>query len=148
MSISRWLSLAITSYLLRPSSFRMNEIIPWITFPSGSGVSITITNAVAVMLAVLLLAVKVYKVVIFGDTILVPLRATLPIPWSIVAAAAFETCQVRVDICPWAIFPGLAENKAMTGCPSRVEPSPPPSDETAIVTDLLAVPPALLAVRI
>ncbi len=98
----------------------------------------------------MLLAVSVYIVVVVGETTRVPFRATLPIPWSMVTLVALAVLHSKVDVLPLVILPGVAENEMMTGL-SEVRPSSSSSngpDETAIVTDLLAVPPELLAVRV
>ena len=50
-----------------------------------------------------------------GDTTLVPVKATLPIPWSILAVAAPELLHLSVEKLPDAMFPGLAVKEFMTG---------------------------------
>jgi hypothetical protein len=52
-------------------------------------------------------AVKVYTLVAPGITTLVPVKATLPIPWSILTVVAPVTFQLRVEDSPGAMVAGL-----------------------------------------
>ena len=77
----------------------------------GVGVPVTKTWAVAVAVPAELEAVKVYTVVAEGITTLLPVKATLPIPWSILTVLAPETDQLSVEDSPAAMFGGLAPNE-------------------------------------
>src|ERR1700757_4364735 len=55
------------------------------------------------------LAVMVYCVVSFGQTLRDPLVSTLPSPWLIEALEAFDVDQDRVAHCPCFTDPGSAE---------------------------------------
>jgi hypothetical protein len=69
----------------------------------------TMTCAVAVtVMPAELVAVKVYTVVEPGITTLLPVRATLPIPWSILTVVAPETLQLSIDDSPAVMVGGLA----------------------------------------
>jgi len=82
--------------------------------PLGVGVGVgvdpeTMTCAVAVTLTpAAFIAVKVYTVVADGITTLLPAKATLPIPWSMLAVLAPETDQLSVEDSPAAMLGGLA----------------------------------------
>jgi hypothetical protein len=54
-------------------------------------------------------------VVALGITALLPLKATLPIPWSILTLVAPDTSHVSVEDSPTAIVGGSASNDFMTG---------------------------------
>ena len=69
----------------------------------------TMTCAVAVTLVpVALDAVRVYTVVADGITTLLPDKATLPIPWSILTVDAPVTVQLSVEDPPDEMVGGLA----------------------------------------
>ena len=53
--------------------------------------------------------------VTLGATALGPVRATLPIPWSMLTAVAPVTVQLSVEDSPAEIFDGLALKELMTG---------------------------------
>jgi hypothetical protein len=87
----------------------------------GAGVGVvppeTMTCAVAVVLIPeALAAVNVYTVVAAGITTLLPAKATLPIPWSMLIVVAPVTLQLSVEDAPAEILAGLAPNELMTGC--------------------------------
>jgi len=81
----------------------------------GGVVPVTTTCVVAFTLPVELEAVRVYTVVVVGDTALVPDRATLPMPWSILTEVAPVTVQSSSADCPDEIFDGLALKELITG---------------------------------
>jgi len=49
-----------------------------------------------------------YVVVVIGETARVPMRATLPIPLSILTVSAFSTFQLSVAVSPISIVMGKA----------------------------------------
>jgi hypothetical protein len=51
-----------------------------------------------------------------GFTALVPVRATLPIPWSIVIVVAPETFQLRFELPPAEMLDGSALKERIEGC--------------------------------
>jgi hypothetical protein len=55
-------------------------------------------------------------VVAAGATALVPVKATLPIPWSILTMVAPETLQLRFDVSPTEILDGEALKETIDGC--------------------------------
>ena len=61
-----------------------------------------------------LIAVKVYMVVATGVTTLVPVKATLPTPWSMLTEVAPVTLQLSVEDSPAAMDGGLALNELTT----------------------------------
>jgi hypothetical protein len=61
-------------------------------------------------------AVSVYTVVVPGITALLPVNATLPIPWSMLIFVAPVTLQLSVEDAPAEILAGLAPKELMTGC--------------------------------
>jgi hypothetical protein len=54
-------------------------------------------------------------VVISGDTVVLPLKATVPTLGVILTVVAPETLQVRVELSPWLIVEGLAEKLLIIG---------------------------------
>jgi len=54
-------------------------------------------------------------VVVVGDTVQVPDRATLPISGSIVTAVAPETLQLNVELSPGRMLVGSAVKELITG---------------------------------
>ena len=107
------LSPNTTSYLFEPKSPLKNDII--LSQIDGFGGCATNTCADAETVTWPLPAVKVYMVVVIGDTILVPFKATLPIPRSILTVVAFETLQLNVAISPGVMIPGLDEKVRTDG---------------------------------
>jgi hypothetical protein len=77
----------------------------------------TMTWAVAVvLLPAALVAVRVYTVVALGITALLPVKATLPIPWSMLTVLAPETLQLSVEDSPAEMLSGLASKELIAGC--------------------------------
>jgi hypothetical protein len=94
---------------------------------------VTRTWVVAVALVpVELVAVSVYTVVALGTTALLPAKATLPIPWSMLAVVAPATLQLRVEDSPAVILAGLALNELMTGGCVLVEMLIPAKSQPAV----------------
>src|SRR5689334_25054801 len=71
----------------------------------------TVTIVVAVTLPVGPVAVRVYVVVVVGETCVEPVAATAPIPGAIETLVAPCTIQVRVELWPAAIVLGVASKR-------------------------------------
>jgi hypothetical protein len=66
--------------------------------------------------------------VALGITTLLPDKATLPMPWSMLTAVAPTTLQLSVEESPLAMLGGLAPNEFMIGCwvtviPAKLQPA-------------------------
>jgi len=85
---------------------------------------LTKTDVVAVELVTPLPAVSVYTVLAAGDTALVPLTATLPMPWSMVTVVAPVTLQLSVATSPGLMLVGLALNEVTVGAAPPVNELP------------------------
>ena len=72
----------------------------------GSGTELTVVIAVLVTVPAELVAVMVYTVDAAGDTNLMPVASTRPIPWSILTELAPVTFHNRVDVPPELIVDG------------------------------------------
>jgi len=112
-----------------------NELITGKPVAGGGIAPVTTTCVVAVVVPAAPEAVKVYTVVVVGETALDPVKATLPMPWSIVTVVALVTVQLRVDVCPPEMLAGLALNDWTTGCRpgSVIVPPVQPASKTAMV---------------
>jgi hypothetical protein len=72
-------------------------------------------------------------VVALGITALLPVKATLPIPWSILTVVAPDTFQVSVEDPPAEMLGGLASKEFMTGgWPEVVTVIGPPGKQPAV----------------
>jgi hypothetical protein len=71
-----------------------------------------------------LLAVSIYMVVTVGETVVEPLKATLPTPWSINTLLAPLTDHERVQTPPASMIAGLAVNVLTTGLSNTEGRSP------------------------
>jgi len=67
-----------------------------------------------------------------GITALLPLKATLPIPWSILIFVAPVTLQLSVEDSPVTMLAGLALNELMTGGCVLVEMLIPAKSQPAV----------------
>jgi len=67
-----------------------------------------------------------------GITALLPVKATLPIPWSMLAVVAPATLQLSVEDAPAVILAGLALNELMTGGCVLVEMLIPAKSQPAV----------------
>jgi len=84
---------------------------------AGRGVVPPETKTCAVaetLLPEALVAVIVYTVVEVGITARLPVKATFPIPWSILTILAPETLQLSVEDWPAEIVSGFAVNESIT----------------------------------
>jgi len=74
-------------------------------------------------------------VLIIGETEVLPVDSTVPMPWSILTILAFETLQMSVEKDPEVILFGSAIKELMTGrespCPGKVMTIVPPQPPTA-----------------
>jgi len=103
----------------------------------------TVTTVVAVALPAAFEAVRRYVVVELGDTVVLPVVAKEPKPWSIVTVVAFEISQTSVAEPPEAMLGGDAVNELMTGTAPPGEGAP---DTTTCTVTETVLPAALDAV--
>jgi len=77
--------------------------------------AITVTVTEAVMEPAPLVAVKVYFLVVAGDTFRFPSDATAPTPWSMEMDVAPPTCHCKVAKPPGLMLVGYTEKRSITG---------------------------------
>jgi len=102
--------------------------------------TMTVTGAVT-LLPSALVAVRVYVVVVVGDTVVLPLTGTVPTPLMLAVVAPF-VAQLNVDCWPDEMVTGFASNRRICGLPAVAVVV------TAIETVAVVVPFGPVAVRV
>ena len=76
-------------------------------------------------------------VVVIGLTVVVPDKATVPTPLSMVTLVASVTMQLKVELSPTVIVDGLAEKELIMGTAEGVPLHPVINTKTAMVKNKL-----------
>jgi len=79
---------------------------------------------------------------VVGATVLMPLAATVPMPWLICTVAALDTLQLSVVELPLTTIAGLAKKELMTGISGGID------EMTMICVAAITLPRLLVAVMV